>query len=301
MDRNQLLALDAIVREGSFGRAARALNLSQAAVSARIGALEREVGGPLFTRGGRRATLTTTGEAFLPHARRALAVLAEGLATAQEVRGGHAGRVTLHAPDSTVEGFLAPGIARYLAAHPRVSLAVTIGHTEQIVAALRHDLAVLGIVTWPFAATATDLVPLLRFREPLLAVVGVAHPLARAEGVTLAEFIAGAAPFYPIAWGSTHGQLLERPARVGDPAIELPHELVRRLIATGRGGAFFPSTIIANARPGDDLAVVPLANNESPLRELALVRHADRPDLAPAALALIAAIAGAASEIIVRP
>ena len=52
MDRLQLVTFERIVREGSFNRAARALDLSQAAISGRMRALEAEVGGPLCVRGG---------------------------------------------------------------------------------------------------------------------------------------------------------------------------------------------------------------------------------------------------------
>ncbi|MBX6342773.1 MAG: LysR family transcriptional regulator, partial [Thermomicrobiaceae bacterium] len=79
MDHQQLVTFDRIVREGSFNRAARVLDVSQAAVSGRVRALEAELGGPLFVRGGRRVTLTEAGEIFLPYARRALAVLEEGI------------------------------------------------------------------------------------------------------------------------------------------------------------------------------------------------------------------------------
>jgi len=53
-----------------------------------------------------------------------------------------------------------------------------------------------------------------------------------------------------------------------------------------------PRTVIANTHASDDLAVVPLAEAERPVRELALVRHADGPALSPAALALIAVLGG---------
>lgn len=76
-DIEQLQAFDRIVRDGSFSRAALALNITQPTISARIQGLEQAVGGPLFLRGGRAILLTELGESFLPYARRALAVLAE--------------------------------------------------------------------------------------------------------------------------------------------------------------------------------------------------------------------------------
>src|SRR6266702_3761766 len=82
MDRDQLAAFDHIAREGSFTRAALSLGIGQPAVSARIRALEEQIGGTLFTR-GRRIALTALGESFLPFARRALELLGEGIEAAR--------------------------------------------------------------------------------------------------------------------------------------------------------------------------------------------------------------------------
>jgi DNA-binding transcriptional LysR family regulator len=65
MDTDQLLAFQRVVREGSFSRAARTLDIGQPAVSARIQALEAQLGGALLTR-GRRLGLTALG--LLPRA-----------------------------------------------------------------------------------------------------------------------------------------------------------------------------------------------------------------------------------------
>ncbi len=79
MDVSQLAAFDRVVREGSFSRAAWALNIAQPTISARIQALEREVGGPLFERNNRRVSLTEKGVSFLPYARQALADITDGM------------------------------------------------------------------------------------------------------------------------------------------------------------------------------------------------------------------------------
>jgi DNA-binding transcriptional LysR family regulator len=149
MDQNQLLTFERIAREGSFGRAERALGVSQAAISGRIRALEAQTGGPLFARGGRRATLTERGEAFLPYARRALDVLAAGVEAAREAQAGQRGRVALGAVDSIADGFLVPVIARYRREHPRVALSIRTGHTPQIVCGAETTSA----PRWRYAAS----------------------------------------------------------------------------------------------------------------------------------------------------
>src|SRR4051794_25797735 len=79
---DDLTLFSAVAREGSFGRAASSLFLSQPAVSERIARLERVVGAQLFTRGPRGTTLTAAGQRFLPFAQRAAGLLDEGVRAA---------------------------------------------------------------------------------------------------------------------------------------------------------------------------------------------------------------------------
>ena len=57
MDLDQLRQLDAIARQGTMSAAARALHLSQPALSRSLARLEVELGQPLFDRPGRRLVL----------------------------------------------------------------------------------------------------------------------------------------------------------------------------------------------------------------------------------------------------
>ncbi len=298
MDRNQLLAFECIVREGNFSRAAFALGLSQAAVSARIQALETEIGGPLFARGGRKPTLTAAGDTFLPFARRALAVLAEGTDAARQAQTGRYGRVTIHAPGSVIDGFLTQAVERYRDAHPRVTLTVRVGHTDQVMRAVLDGVAMLGLVTWTLVGGGAAVRPLARFREPLVAVLAPGHPLAGGEALTVAGFIAHAAPFYPIPWGTPDDARIMRASAEG-PDMALPHEMVRRLIARG-GGAFFPRSFIADDVAKGNLAAPPIRDGASLVRELALIRGADGPALPAAAEDFVAAVRAAARPFLVR-
>ena len=67
-----------VARRTNISRAAEALFITQPALSARLRALEAEVGSPLFRRGRRGMALTDAGRAFLPYAERAVRALQDG-------------------------------------------------------------------------------------------------------------------------------------------------------------------------------------------------------------------------------
>src|SRR2546422_809372 len=68
----QVRTLDAVVRHGSFSRAAAELKLTQPAVSMQVRQLETALGLPLVERMGKRAFATRAGELLLEHAARAV-------------------------------------------------------------------------------------------------------------------------------------------------------------------------------------------------------------------------------------
>ncbi|WP_312018472.1 LysR family transcriptional regulator [Streptomyces sp. I05A-00742] len=122
MSLRQMEYLVAVAEEGSFTRAADALNVTQSALSHQIKALEREVGGSLLERLPRGVNLTPMGRAFLPHAE--LAVRSAGLArraakAAAGAEGGELHVATLHA---LAIGALPPVLARWRREFPGVRL-----------------------------------------------------------------------------------------------------------------------------------------------------------------------------------
>jgi DNA-binding transcriptional LysR family regulator len=69
-DTRYLRAFFVVCEEGGFGRAAARLHCTQPAVSYQVRTLERDLGVPLFERGGRRALLTPAGRRLLEFCRR---------------------------------------------------------------------------------------------------------------------------------------------------------------------------------------------------------------------------------------
>src|ERR687893_2419240 len=95
VELRHFLALEAVAREGSFGRAATALGYTQSAVSQQIATLERIVGERLLERPGgpRPVSLTEAGTLLLRHAEAIVARLEAAQADLAALAQGHGGRL----------------------------------------------------------------------------------------------------------------------------------------------------------------------------------------------------------------
>jgi LysR family transcriptional regulator, glycine cleavage system transcriptional activator len=116
-----LRAFEAAARTLSFTDAARELNLTQAAVSKHVRALEAHLRQPLFRRGARSLDLTRSGEAYFPKVQDALERLTLGT---REVFGPprRSGPLTLRCGVSLALAWLAPRLPEFLARHPGIDL-----------------------------------------------------------------------------------------------------------------------------------------------------------------------------------
>lgn len=111
---------EAAARLGSFTAAASELGLTQAAVSQRIRNLELRIETQLFTRQPRGVTLSTQGEAWLPHVQNALALLLNSTADLFEAPRR---KIVVAASASVIELWIVPRLARIAERLPHVQLA----------------------------------------------------------------------------------------------------------------------------------------------------------------------------------
>lgn len=286
MDRAQLLTFDRIVREGSFTRAAVALRVGQPAVSARLAALELEVGGALLVR-GQRAGLTALGEAFLPFARRALEVLGEGVEAARRAQVGQRGRLKLGALGSLSEGLVGPALADFARAHPEVDCLFRSGEHERVVELLLDGVVDLGVVTWPCSeAAAAQLQPITLFREPVMLVSSPGHPLAHLRELDEDALGRLGRPLLKLRWWPAHhAEVLRLAARTGAD-LDVSMEAARRMVVDGVGVGFFTRTFIAEDLERGRLMALTVPGLAPLFRDSALVRRRNGP-LSPAAAAFV--------------
>ncbi|MGQ0677880.1 MAG: transcriptional regulator GcvA [Rhodospirillales bacterium] len=173
---NALRAFEASARHLSFTRAAAELNVTQAAVSHQIKALEARLGIPLFKRLNRALLLTDAGQAYVPAVREAF----EGImrATDQLLRRDRGGVLTVSVLPSFAAKWLVPRLGRFREAHPEIDVRISTDHHITDFAREDVDMAVrYGQGDYPGLHTVRlmteDVFPvcspaLLKGRHPLL-------------------------------------------------------------------------------------------------------------------------------------
>ena len=121
MEDRLVRAFVAVADHGTFGAAARALTVTQPALTKQIQALEARIGGVLFRRGRLGARLTPLGRTLLPDARDALDRLDAFELRAKRLTTGGAGRLALGFGLSTID--IAPrAVAEFRRRHPDVGV-----------------------------------------------------------------------------------------------------------------------------------------------------------------------------------
>jgi DNA-binding transcriptional LysR family regulator len=118
----ELAAFAAVVEHGGFSAASRVAGLRKATLSERVRLLEQRLDVKLFARGTRLMRLTSEGEAFAAHARRALAATSCAEAAAIESRTKPSGMLRLSVPPPLAVALLEGVIAPYLRQHPDVDV-----------------------------------------------------------------------------------------------------------------------------------------------------------------------------------
>ncbi|MCY1426968.1 Glycine cleavage system transcriptional activator [compost metagenome] len=115
-----LIAFEAVVRTGSFTRAASELYLTQSAVSKQIKVLEEHLGAILFERRARGIALTTAGEGFNAIVEPMLESL---LNNVLRLKSGHGSRnVSVICTHAVAQYWLFPRLLRFNEQHPELTV-----------------------------------------------------------------------------------------------------------------------------------------------------------------------------------
>lgn len=237
MDIELLRTFLEVVRLRHFGRSAKALNLTQAAVSARIKLLESQLDVQLFDRFKRDIRLTPEGNRLVRHAE---IVLAAWRKARQDVAAGGARQLSLGGSLRLWDVMLQPWFHTLRECYPEIAL-IAESHTPEILTRRLLD----GVLDLAFMLEPAQLDVLTLKKVAQLDLVLVTSQ----EGQTLEEAMSDS--YLMVDWGMAHTLTHRRlfpdiPAphvRVGTAKMAIAH------LQTLGGSAYLPADAVQ-----DDLA-----------------------------------------------
>jgi DNA-binding transcriptional LysR family regulator len=276
MDFGQIEAFVQVSAYNSFSRAAEVLQLTQPSITARIQALERELGEELFERGGRGVKLTDAGRVFLPYVEHILQLLQEGRDAVEEVRNVQLGSLRLGAA-ITFSTYVLPEILhRFCQEFPGVDVVIRTGRSEQVLNMLQTDEVQVGIIR---ALSAPDIETIPLYDDEIVLVAYPQHRFAQSGSTTIAE--AAREPIVLFDRGSSYYGMIHdvfrKAAVIPNVAMELDSlEATKRMVEQGLGIALVPLVTVERELEQGTLVRVGLSDVQPIRRPISLVYRKNR-------------------------
>ena len=287
MTLEQLRIFVAIADRQHVTATARALNLTQSAVSNALAALEERHAIRLFDRVGRGIVLNENGRMFLGEARAVIARATLAEAVLADLSGLRRGRLGVFA-SQTIAGYWLPArLVRFHQRHPAIELDVHVGNTREVAEAVLGGRCELGVVEGEVGHALLD--QSVVGTDRLLVLTHPSHPWTRlrapcpgdSDGPRLNNQDLGRAPWIMREPGSGTRSSLEVALvaagcdlRALTVRMTLPsNEAVLNAVQAGDGVAVLSEHVAHAALAAGLVAAVPF---ELPARRFRLLRHRDR-------------------------
>ena len=145
MNISQLRAFVTVVESGSFSAAARAMGLSQPAVTMQIQGLETDLGVTLMERRYRKVELTESGRTLLPHARKVLTDLDRAREEIENLSDTVSGHLVIASSTTPGQYVLPRLLGGYLRAYPEVTVSLEVMDTAMVVDSVESGQAQIGM------------------------------------------------------------------------------------------------------------------------------------------------------------
>lgn len=175
----------AVLRAGSVTGAARALNVTQPAVSATLKHLESRLGMTLFDRGGGRLTPRPEALALLPDVQEIFGRVDAIERLAQDLAGGRLGSLSVAAASPIANGYLAEAIASFSAKNPKLDIVLQSLASPQVLDRVAKREVTLGIAYEPVVSAEVDTELLTVAR--IGCILRTDHPLASRQHIAVKD------------------------------------------------------------------------------------------------------------------
>lgn len=284
---NQLRAFHEAARLQNFSAAARALRVTQPAVTAHVRALETSLGVRLFRRRGRRMVLTEAGTLLFLQAREVFELERTMERTVAEVRSLERGVLRVGTTKTYAQHLMPPLMTRFHAAHPGVRMVLDEGSSldmSRSLLDLRNELAVVARVD---GVRGVRFVP---FRsERVVLVASPSHPFAERGGIYFREL--EGRPIITREEGSGMQALtracFDQRGMTPDVLVETGNvEFIKEMVAGGEALSFLVESSVVDDLGRGDLVVIDILDQELMLD--VNIAYLGEDSLSPAAAAFLA-------------
>jgi DNA-binding transcriptional LysR family regulator len=278
-----LEAFLSVAEQRSVSRAARALYLTQPALSARLRNLERDLGAELFVRTSKGVRLTRAGHAFRPFAQRVLQTVAEGRRVLGELATGDGGRLVLGAAPAASAYLLPSLVKRFQKAHPEVKVIVLTGHSEEVLEMVLRERVQLGLVR---ELGHPDVVTVPISVDDVVLVVRPDHAFAAREAIPVDELDGARLIMFDrtTSYFELTSPFFRETGVVPRALMEVDNvEAAKKMVEHGLGAALLPRSAVAAELAAGSLIEIRITGAPPVQRTIAAIRR--RESVNPSALA----------------
>lgn len=178
MDFKTLKSFQAIVKYGSFNRAAQEMNYVQSTVTMQMQKLEAELGVQLLER-GKEVALTEAGRLFYEESLQLVKRMEHLQTSLSNLKSGESGHVRIGVTEPTAS-YRLPGILkRFMSRHPNIRISVDIASTKPLGESILKGELDFALCTAPSIGSDFYFEPL--FQEEFVVIMPEDHPLASNE------------------------------------------------------------------------------------------------------------------------
>ncbi|HWT56578.1 MAG TPA: LysR substrate-binding domain-containing protein [Rhizobium sp.] len=278
MDLSSIEIFLAVASDRSVTKAAKAVGRVPSNVTTRIQQLEEDLGVSLFSRDGKKMTLTREGETFLTYANRLTALALEARQAVRPLVPS--GTLRVGTMESTAASRLPAALTQFNRMWPHVSLHLTMGASRDLARAVVTDGLDCALIARPpkamrgedmgFEAELKGLEMEAVFVEDLLIVLPSGHPAIKSAADLRVGSIAALEP------GCTYRRIAENWARKSSALPTSEHgsyHAILASVATGNTAGVMPRSVL-------DLMPWPTSvqtHQLGPVETLLVYRRNDRP------------------------
>ena len=256
----KLRIFSAVARVGSFSKAAKALYLTQPAISQHISALEKQLGTPLFQRKQRGVVLTEAGETLLEYARQILWLTKAAESATMDIENIEEGFLRLGATPSASIYLLPDWMSTFRQKYPSINFSLETDVTSKIIVDIKSQSLEIGILEGEVSDDpALDIIPLID--TELLVVIPPDHAWSELDSVSI--YSLGEEPFISRRMNSQTRSWVNHLLAEYDITPQIVFEFddpesIKRAVIRKMGVSILPACAIQNELKQNLLIALPL-------------------------------------------